>query len=106
MTLFEIWIDDVIIPPLEGVMFSVFVSFRLSVRPQSQGKKWNFLGGEKRKLVGILPEKNTPFYVSKNEKRFFLSKISGGRNRFQGGGGVLPPALRKKTWPLPSEPIG
>ena len=30
-----------------------------------KGKKWNFLGGEKRKWIGILPEKYTILRVKK-----------------------------------------
>ena len=59
-----------------------------------KGKKWNFPGGEKRKLAGILPELHTILRVKKL-KTLFLSKISGGEKSMSGGE-LSPPALRKK----------
>ena len=56
----------------------------------------NFPGDEKRKLDGILPEKHAILRVKKFKKPLFVENFRGGEIDFRGGG-VLPPALRKKT---------
>ena len=53
-----------------------------------KGKKWNFPGGEKLKLIGILPEKYTILRVKK-VNALFLSKIAGGAS---------PPRPTEKPW--------
>ena len=61
-----------------------------------KGKKWNFPGGEKQKLVGILPELHTILRVKKI-KKLFLSKISGEEKSMSGGELSPPPCPTEKN---------